>query len=71
MGGCSCFPRLTPQRRPTPTYAAAPTYAEAPINRLRTAYALQQAYANVFLEAAEEEYRREEGKAEEECEEED
>ena len=64
MGGCSCFPRLTPQRRPTPTYAD-----------LRGSPDLltQRVWANVFLEEAEEEveYRREEGKVEEESEEED
>ena len=68
MGGCSCFPRLTPQRRPTPTYAhlrpPTPTFPDL---------TMQRVWANVFLEEAEEEveYRREEGKVEEESEEED
>ena len=69
MGGCICRllrspatpqPRPTPQRQPTPPYA-----------HLRNSPDLltQQVWANVFLEEAEEEeYNRDEGKAEEDSE---
>ena len=52
------------------TYAAAPTYADL---RGSPDLLTQQVWANVFLEEAEEEveYRRDEGKVEEESEEED
>ena len=74
MGGC--WPRLAPQPRPTPpprpstTVSTTPTYADL---RGSPDLLTQQVWANVFLEEAEEEveYRRDEGKVEEESEEED
>ena len=71
MGGCSCFPRLTPQRRPTPTLRRSADLT--PLDLSGSPDILTQTvWANVFLEEAEEEveYRREEGKVEEESEEE-
>ena len=71
MGGC--WPRLAPQPRPTPpprpstTVSTTPTYADL---RGSPDLLTQRVWANVFLEEAaeEEEYNRDEGKAEEDSE---